>query len=362
MLRAGRGETAIDCTFGAGGHAEAIAAGLGTDGLLIAVDRDPTVAEYFRDFARSAPCRCELHHGNFADVLAGMDDASADLVYMDLGVSSMQLDRRERGFSYAYDAPLDMRMDPELDRDRRRPREHAAGEDELADIFRRYGEERYAREIARGIVRERARRPFTTTCELVDIIKRSIPTPARFAAGNPARRVFQALRIVVNDELASLGAGPGRGVPGARARRAARRHLVPLARGPYGQGASSRATPPAASARPVCRSACAATSRPCAWSLGGRSFAARHRSGQQPAQQVRQAARRRQALGELRGDCRTRASRTASGPAHAGAAGRGRPREGRRRRGSARRSAPVSCASSWSSSSASRRWRSAASH
>ncbi len=206
LLRAARGETAVDCTFGAGGHAEAIAARLGADGLLIAVDRDPTVAEYFRDFARTAPCRCELHHGNFADVLAGMDDASADMVYMDLGVSSMQLDRRERGFSYAYDAPLDMRMDPELTVTAA-DLVNTLPADELTDIFRRYGEERYAREIARGIERERARRPFTTTCELVDIIKRSIPTPARFAAGNPARRVFQALRIVVNDELASLARG-----------------------------------------------------------------------------------------------------------------------------------------------------------
>ncbi len=120
---------------------------------------------------------------------------------MDLGVSSMQLDRRERGFSYAYDAPLDMRMDPELE-------VTAADlcntlpEGELTDIFRRYGEERYARNIARGVVTARKKAPLTTTSELVEIVKRTIPTPARFGAGNPARRVFQALRIVVNDELA----------------------------------------------------------------------------------------------------------------------------------------------------------------
>jgi 16S rRNA (cytosine1402-N4)-methyltransferase len=206
LLRPARGETAIDCTFGAGGHAEAVAAALGPRGRLIAVDRDPSVAEYFRDVARAAPCECELYHGNFSEVLAEHDDASADMVYMDLGVSSMQLDRRERGFSYAYDAPLDMRMDPELE-------VTAADlcntlpEAELTDIFRRYGEERYARNIARGIVRERTKRPLETTCELVEIVKRNIPTPARFAAGNPARRVFQALRIVVNDELGSLARG-----------------------------------------------------------------------------------------------------------------------------------------------------------
>jgi len=206
LLRPARGETAVDCTFGAGGHAEAVAAALGAKGTLIAVDRDPSVAEYFREFARSAPCATELYHGNFAEVLAERETASADIVYMDLGVSSMQLDKRERGFSYAYDAPLDMRMDPELD-------VTAADlcntlpEAELTDIFRRYGEERYARNIARGIVQARKKSPLRTTCELVEIVKRTIPTPARFGAGNPSRRVFQALRIVVNDELGSLARG-----------------------------------------------------------------------------------------------------------------------------------------------------------
>ncbi len=206
LLRPARGEVAVDCTFGAGGHAEAVAAELGSRGRLIAVDRDPTVVEFVRDVARDAPCPVELYHGNFSEVLAGLGDGSADIVYMDLGVSSMQLDRRERGFSYAYDAPLDMRMDPELDVTAA-DLVNTLPEDELADIFRRYGEERYAKAIARGIVLTRKKAPFTTTCELVEVIKRSIPTPARFGAGNPARRVFQALRIVVNDELQSLARG-----------------------------------------------------------------------------------------------------------------------------------------------------------
>jgi 16S rRNA (cytosine1402-N4)-methyltransferase len=206
LLRPAPGEVAVDCTFGAGGHAAAIAAQLGAQGLLIAVDRDPSVVEYFRDMARSAPCVTELYHGNFADVLAERPDASADIVYMDLGVSSMQLDRRERGFSYAYDAPLDMRMDPELEVTAA-DLVNTLPEEELTSIFRRYGEERYARGIARGIVRVRAAEPITTTGELVEVIKRNIPTPARFGAGNPARRVFQALRIVVNDELGSLARG-----------------------------------------------------------------------------------------------------------------------------------------------------------
>jgi len=206
LLRPSAGELAVDCTFGAGGHAAAVAEKLGAEGLLIAVDRDPSVAEYFRDVARGAPCATELYHGNFAEVLAGRPDASADMVYMDLGVSSMQLDRRERGFSYAYDAPLDMRMDPELDVTAA-DLANTLPEDELTSIFRRYGEERYARNVARAIARARRKQPLATTGELVELIKRSIPTPARFGAGNPARRVFQALRIVVNDELGSLARG-----------------------------------------------------------------------------------------------------------------------------------------------------------
>ena len=144
LLRPARGETAIDCTFGAGGHAEAVAAALGAKGRLIAVDRDPSVAEFFRDVAQAAPCACELYHGNFAEVLAERETASVDIVYMDLGVSSMQLDRRERGFSYAYDAPLDMRMDPELEVTAA-DLVNTLPEQELNDIFRRYGEERYAK-------------------------------------------------------------------------------------------------------------------------------------------------------------------------------------------------------------------------
>jgi 16S rRNA (cytosine1402-N4)-methyltransferase len=206
LLKPVAGEVAFDATFGAGGHAELVAAKLGRNGRLVACDRDPSVAEYFRDFAREAPCATELYHGNFAEVLAESDDSSFDIIYMDLGVSSMQLDRRERGFSYAYDAPLDMRMDPTL--------EVTAADlvntfsaDDLADVFRRFGEERYAKNIAKGIVVTRKKRPITTTGELVEIVKANIPTPARFAAGNPARRVFQALRIVVNDELDSLARG-----------------------------------------------------------------------------------------------------------------------------------------------------------
>lgn len=199
-------EVAFDATFGAGGHAAAVALALGPDGRLIACDRDPAVREFYRTFAAQAPCATKLIRGNFATVLERLGPDSLDIVYMDLGVSSMQLDRRERGFSYSYDAPLDMRMEPRLERTAA-DLVNTLSASELTDIFRRYGEERYAREIARAVVRERGRHPIERTSQLVDVVKRAIPTPARFAAGNPSRRVFQALRIVVNDELESLARG-----------------------------------------------------------------------------------------------------------------------------------------------------------
>src|SRR6185503_12069303 len=129
----------------------------------------------------------------------------ADAILLDLGVSSMQLDRPERGFSYIADAPLDMRMDTSAERTAA-DFVNELDERELETIFRRYGEERYARPIARAIVRRRAARPFATTGELVDTIKEAIPAPARFGEGHPAKRVFQALRIAVNDELGALEA------------------------------------------------------------------------------------------------------------------------------------------------------------
>jgi 16S rRNA (cytosine1402-N4)-methyltransferase len=118
-------------------------------------------------------------------------------------VSSMQIDRPDRGFSYAADAPLDMRMDPTADLSAREL-VNEADEAELASIFKRYGEERYAKQIARAIVRRRAQRPFERTGDLVETIKAAMPAPARFGDGHPAKRVFQALRIAVNDELGSL--------------------------------------------------------------------------------------------------------------------------------------------------------------
>jgi len=199
------GETVIDCTFGAGGHASLLAARLRGEGKLIAIDRDPTVAPYFERLRRSTAAKVRLLHGEFSQVLAQLADngVRADAILLDLGVSSMQLDRPDRGFSYAADAPLDMRMDPSAELTAQEV-VNESDEAELADIFRRYGEERYARQIARAIVKRRRSRPFERTGDLVETVKQAIPAPARFGEGHPAKRVFQALRIDVNDELGSL--------------------------------------------------------------------------------------------------------------------------------------------------------------
>ena len=218
------------------------------------------VAEYFRDVERAAPCETRLYHGNFADVLARIRDASADMVYMDLGVSSMQLDRRERGFSYAYDAPLDMRMDPELPSPRPTSSTRSR-EDELADIFRRYGEERYAKNIARGIVRTRARKPLETTGELVEIVKAQHPDAGALRRGQPGAARLPGAAHRRQRRAGVARARPGRGLPRAAARRPPGGDQLPLARGPDGQGVLPAGTPRAASARPACRSASAGTSR-----------------------------------------------------------------------------------------------------
>ncbi|MDE3026459.1 MAG: 16S rRNA (cytosine(1402)-N(4))-methyltransferase RsmH, partial [Acidobacteriota bacterium] len=199
------GDTVVDATFGAGGHAAVLAADLRGRGKLIAIDRDPTVRTYFERLERGSGLQARLLRGDFGVVLPQLAEngVQADAILLDLGVSSMQLDRPERGFSYATDAPLDMRMDSSQDVDARAI-VNEWPEKELVTIFRRYGEERYARQIAKAIARRRRDQPFERTGELVDTIKSAIPAPARFGEGHPAKRVFQALRIAVNDELRSL--------------------------------------------------------------------------------------------------------------------------------------------------------------
>jgi len=199
------GETVIDGTFGAGGHARLLGGDLGGKGRFIAVDRDPDARAYFDRFARNCGAQARFLRGDFATVFGQLaqNGLRADAILLDLGVSSMQIDRPERGFSYAVDAPLDMRMDPSEPRSARELVTEAS-ERELADVFRRYGEERFSRQIARAIVRRRAEAPFERTSDLVDTVRGALPAPRRFGDGHPAKRVFQALRIAVNDELGSL--------------------------------------------------------------------------------------------------------------------------------------------------------------
>ena len=201
------GQTVVDATFGAGGHSGLLVRDLQGRGKLIAVDRDPTARTYFERFERDTRVTARLLRGDFGVVLPQLAEngVRADAILLDLGVSSMQLDRPERGFSYATDAPLDMRMDTSQKLSAREV-VNEWPERELVTIFRRYGEERYAKQIARAVVRRRKEQPFERTGELVDTIKCAIPAPARFGEGHPAKRVFQALRIAVNDEVSSLEA------------------------------------------------------------------------------------------------------------------------------------------------------------
>jgi 16S rRNA (cytosine1402-N4)-methyltransferase len=196
------GEIAVDCTFGGGGHARLVAEALGAGGTLIAIDRDPAAEARFEAFAAEAPCLTRFIGADFAEGLRTLrgEGITPDMVFMDLGMSSMQVDARERGFSYSYDAPLDMRMDTR--------QEFSAAdllnewpESRIAQAIRRFGEERYAGGIAREIVR---RRPLETTSDLVAAVKAGMPASARFGGGHPAKRTFQAIRIAVNGELDAL--------------------------------------------------------------------------------------------------------------------------------------------------------------
>jgi 16S rRNA (cytosine1402-N4)-methyltransferase len=210
MLAPRAGQTIVDCTFGAGGHARRLAPALGESGRYIAIDRDPEARGWFDELADDVVCETRFVHANFADALPRLADQGvrADAVLMDLGLSSMQVDRPERGFSYSREAPLDMRMDPAGGRSAA-DLVASASEKELAGLMRTLGEERYARPIARAIVRRRATEAITTTADLVEVVRSAVPAPAQFAAGHPAKRVFQALRIAVNDELGSLERGLG---------------------------------------------------------------------------------------------------------------------------------------------------------
>src|SRR5918998_2543755 len=195
------GENVVDCTFGAGGHARLVADRIGAGGTLVCVDRDPAAQERFEELAAEVACETRFLRMDYAEALEllGREGFAADLVYLDLGVSSMQVDARERGFSYSYDAPLDMRMDPRQELDARAI-VNGWDERQLAQVLRRYGEDPNARRIAREIVRRRRAAPIETTGELVAATEAALPAAVRrsFGGGSPAKRVFQAIRIAVN--------------------------------------------------------------------------------------------------------------------------------------------------------------------
>ncbi len=196
------GSVLVDATLGLGGHTEAVLNAC-PEARVVGVDRDPNALEMAGQRLAAHADRTTLVHAVYdeiPDVLADLGLPHVDGVLFDLGVSSMQLDVRERGFAYAEDAPLDMRMDDS--------RGTTAADvlntypaEELARILRDYGEEKFARRIADHIVRERQREPFTRSARLVELLYAAIPAPARRTGGHPAKRTFQALRIEVNDEL-----------------------------------------------------------------------------------------------------------------------------------------------------------------
>jgi len=198
------GETVIDCTFGAGGHARLVAERIGPEGTLIAIDRDPVARVRFQEFEAEVQCRTRFIASEFSQALKDLqiEGIRAAALYMDLGMSSLQVDAAERGFSYSHDAPLDMRMDP---RQSLTAEEilNTWSEQQLARMLRELGEEKYAGGISRQIV---ARRPLHSTSDLVEAIKAGMPAAARFGGGHPARRSFQALRIAVNGELEAVDA------------------------------------------------------------------------------------------------------------------------------------------------------------
>jgi 16S rRNA (cytosine1402-N4)-methyltransferase len=196
------GELVVDCTFGGGGHARLVAERIGPAGTLVCVDRDPASADRFAELEPQLDCPAHFVAGDFAEILERLDphNRRPDVVYMDLGVSSLQLDAAERGFSYSYDAPLDMRMDTTQELSAREL-VNEWPQARLEATIRKFGEERHARSIAAEIVR---RRPVETTGELVEAIRAAVPPAYRFGRGHPAKRSFQAIRIAVNGELESL--------------------------------------------------------------------------------------------------------------------------------------------------------------
>ncbi len=196
----------VDCTLGGAGHSQYLLSQLSDEGRLIAIDQDITAIQHAEEKLQQDIHKVTFVHNNFrnlAQILADLNIEKVDGILYDLGVSSPQLDIPERGFSYQHNAKLDMRMD--------QSQSLSAYEvvntwsyEALVKIFFRYGEEKFSKQIARKIESKREQRPIETTFDLVDCIKEGIPAKARRKGGHPAKRVFQAIRIAVNDELSAF--------------------------------------------------------------------------------------------------------------------------------------------------------------
>ena len=199
------GSILVDGTVGGGGHAAAMADRVGATGRVIGLDRDPSMLELARAAVAGRPVT--LVHAPYSDMVRVLEELGIDRVQgilLDLGLSSDQLAWDERGFSFAADGPLDMRFDPGAGGPDAADLVNRLPADELADLFYEYGEERYSRRIARRLVEERRIEPIRTTARLAELVRRSLPPPARRGPIDPSTRVFQALRIAVNDELGLL--------------------------------------------------------------------------------------------------------------------------------------------------------------
>jgi 16S rRNA (cytosine1402-N4)-methyltransferase len=201
------GQTVVDATLGAGGHARLVADRLGPTGRLIGLDQDARMLELARARLEGAAAPVTLVHSNFERVRVVLDELgvnAVDGILADLGICSDQLDAADRGFSFQQDGPLDMRLNPDEG-------ESASsllkwiGERDLADLIYRYGEERFSRRVARKIVEERKHTPLETTAQLAELVRRCVPRPrGQRHPIDSATRTFQALRIAVNDELGAL--------------------------------------------------------------------------------------------------------------------------------------------------------------
>lgn len=218
LLAVAEGGVIVDATLGGGGHAEALLDTLDESTRVIGIDKDPAAIKAASERLKRYGERARMVHGDFRDIASIITDTTGiesinstsqggpvAAVLLDLGVSSPQLDVAERGFSFAKDGPLDMRMNPDA------PFSAADivneySESDLAAVLHRYGDERFARRIARAVCARRTRKPFESTADLADVVRDAIPAATRRSGRHPARRSFQALRIEVNDELGALDA------------------------------------------------------------------------------------------------------------------------------------------------------------